>query len=63
VWNTAARKAEIPEDAREYLLGHFRSGASANHGYGSKRVHGPQIDKLRHPWFEELAIRPWRAGG
>jgi integrase len=60
VWTTAARRSDIPEDAREYLLGHFRTGATANHGYGSKRVLGPQIDKLKHPWFAAVGVRPWR---
>ena len=61
VWNTAARRAEIPEDAREYLMGHYRSGASSNDRYGAKRVHGVQIDKLAYPWFGPTNVNGWKA--
>lgn len=59
-WTTAARACRIPEDAREYIQGHYRSGVTANQDYGSRKSLGLYIDQLRHDGLDLSRIKPWR---
>jgi integrase len=60
-WTTAARAVRIPEDAREYIQGHYRSGVTANQDYGSRKSLGLYIDQLRYEGLDLSRVKPWRA--
>lgn len=59
VWNTAAIKAKVPREAREYIMGHKDGGGNAQRQYGdwqalgeynrSVNPHGPDWSKVI-PW-------------
>lgn len=61
-WNTAARRCQIPQDAREYLLGHVRTGGSANELYGGKGALGWYVDQLVFRGVDLSGVAPWRSG-
>jgi integrase len=60
-WNTAARRCQIPQDAREYLLGHVRTGGSANELYGGKGALGDYVDRLAFRGLDLSSVLPWQA--
>lgn len=60
-WNTAARQSRIPQDAREYLLGHVQSGGSANDLYGGKGSLGDYVDSLHFKGLDLTGVVPWKA--
>lgn len=59
-WTSAARASGIPEDAREYIQGHYRSGATANEGYGSRKSLGRYIDDLEYSGLDLSGVKPWK---
>lgn len=59
-WTTAARISKIPEEAREYIQGHYRSGATANQDYGSRKSLGLYIDQLSYEGLDLSRVKPWR---
>jgi integrase len=59
-WTTAARACGIPEEAREYIQGHYRSGATANQDYGSRKSLGLYIDQLTYEGLDLSDVKPWR---
>lgn len=58
-WTTAARACGIPEEAREYIQGHYRSGATANKDYGSRKSLGLHIDQLAYEGLDLSGVKPW----
>ncbi|MEJ7935859.1 hypothetical protein WG907_16590 [Sphingobium sp. AN558] len=59
-WTTAARACGILEEAREYIQGHYRSGATANQDYGSRKSLGLYIDQLVYEGLDLSHVKPWR---
>ncbi len=58
-WTTAARKYDVPHDAREYIQGHRALDTSTNDRYGSRAVLGGWIDKLRFDAIEWQDVKVW----
>lgn len=58
-WTSAARASGIQEDARAYIQGHFRSDATSNADYGSKRSLGYKIDDLKFEGLDLSHVRRW----
>jgi integrase len=61
-WTTAARVCRIPEDAREYLQGHSRTGATSNDKYGEKASLGTYLEQLSFVGLDLSAVKPWLPG-
>ena len=58
-WNTAARRAGVALEAREYIMGHSTSGQSANASYGSRESLGWEVDKVEFPGLDLSMVVPW----
>lgn len=60
-WNTAARRAGVALEAREYIMGHSNSGRSCNASYGSRMSLGWEVDRVAFDGLDLSQVRPWKA--
>jgi integrase len=56
-WPTAARASKLPEDVREYVMGHGAMKTSRN--YGSEKSLGEWMDLLRFDGLDLSGVMPW----
>jgi integrase len=58
-WPSAARASRMPEDVREYVMGH--GALKTSRGYGSEKALGEWIDQLQFEGLDLSKVKPWSA--
>jgi integrase len=59
-WPTAARASRLPEDVREYVMGH--GALKTSRTYGSEKSLGEWIDQFQFEGLDLSKVKPWSAG-
>jgi len=61
VWATAAREAQVPKDAMEYVMGHSDGSGNSNSDYGDRQALGEymhKVDPKGPDWSKVIAWKP-----
>jgi len=61
VWATAAREAEVPRDAMEYIMGHSGNGGNSQWAYGRLEPLGKFLDLVDPQGPDWSKVIPWKA--